>query len=112
MWGGSLSRGHGTGISVLLVIGRMAQSPGVRGLRGEAGEERPTLTARHVTLMPRQCWFQGLGVAGGHMWYAGSTKVRVVPTSRWFELHVEGETGRACRWHRMDAGSAGWLECE
>lgn len=36
--------------------------------------------AQQVTLIPKQCWFQSLGVPGGHLWYVGSMKVRVVPT--------------------------------
>lgn len=47
----------------------------------------------------------------GNGWWArvacGSSKGRVVATSRWFELHGEGEARRACGWHSMDAGGRG-----
>lgn len=104
MWGGSLSRMYKIGISVFLVIRRVAQSPGLRGPPGEAGGEGLTLTAEPVTLVPRQGWFQSLRTAGGRLWCVGSTEAGVVPASRWSELHVEGDRGRACSRHRMDPG--------
>lgn len=99
MWGHSLCIGCETEICIFLTIGRVDQSPGLWGPRGEARETGLILMAQHVTLMPRQCWFQSLGMPGGHMWCVGSTKVRVVPTRARQAEPVPG-TG----WMLVDAG--------